>query len=262
MSTKTYAPKGSRVRVGQISMDRLTRADALDAVERLVEAGAGGTVFTPNVDHLVLAEDDAAFREAYAQASVVLVDGTPVWWATRLLGDGLPEKVSGADFVEPLLRRAAARGWRTYVVGGLPGAASEAVERLRATGPVPEVVGVDDGRIGLEETPEQQAVVARVRAAQPRLLLVALGAPKQEKWSQLHRAELAPAVAVCIGASLDFVAGRLKRAPAWVSSAGLEWAHRLAHEPRRLWRRYLVNDPRFLAILGREMLRRRRERTS
>jgi N-acetylglucosaminyldiphosphoundecaprenol N-acetyl-beta-D-mannosaminyltransferase len=259
MSTKTYTGPGTRVRIGRIYMDRFTLDEALDAVERLVNAGAGGAVYTPNVDHIVLAEDDVAFQEAYSRASVALVDGMPVLWATWLLGDRLPEKVSGSDLVEPLLRRAAARGWRTYLLGGLPGAAREAMERLAARGPVPDIVGVDDGRVSLEKTPEQRALVARVCAAKPALVLVALGAPKQELWIDAHRAALGPAVAIAVGAGLDFLALRLKRAPSWLSRAGLEWAHRLAHEPRRLWRRYLVNDPRFLAILGREILRRRRE---
>lgn len=255
-ATSSASASSARVRIGQVAMDRLTLQEALDAIERLVEAGAGGSVFTPNVDHLVLAEDDPEFRRAYAEASVVLVDGTPVLWATRLLRDPLPEKVSGADLVEPLLRRAAARGWRTYLLGGQPGAAREAMERLAATGPVPPVVGIDDGRVALEETPEQQAVVARVTAARPQLLLVATGAPKQERWILRHRAALGPAVAAGIGAGLDFLAGRKRRAPAWMSRAGLEWAYRLSQEPGRLWRRYLLNDPRFLAILWREWRRR------
>jgi len=256
-SEATYAGSRARVRIGQVAMDRFTFAEALDAIERLVESGAGGSIFTPNVDHIVLAEDDQAFREAYAQASVVLVDGMPVLWASRLLGDPLPEKVSGADLVEPLLRRAAARGWRTYLLGGEPGAAREAMERLAARGPVPPVVGIDDGRIAVEDTPEQREVVARVIAARPQLLLVATGAPKQERWILRHRAALGPAVAAGIGAGLDFLAGRKRRAPAWMSRAGLEWAYRLSTEPKRLWRRYLVNDPRFLAILWREWRRRR-----
>ena len=260
-SEATYAGSRARVRIGQVAMDRFTFAEALDAIERLVESGAGGSIFTPNVDHIVLAEDDPDFREAYAQASVVLVDGMPVLWASRLLGDPLPEKVSGADLVEPLLRRAAARGWRTYLLGGEPGAAREAMERLAARGPVPPVVGIDDGRVALEDTPEQRAVVARVAAARPQLLLVATGAPKQERWILRNRAALGPVVAAGIGAGLDFLAGQKRRAPAWMSRVGLEWAYRLSQEPGRLWRRYLLNDPRFLAILWREHRRRRAARS-
>lgn len=242
-----------RLRLGGAFLDELTFAGALDAIEALVNARAGGSVFTPNVDHVVTLEGNAAFREAYAAASLCLVDGMPVLWASRLLGLPLPEKVSGSDLVMPLMERAAARGWRVFLTGGAPGVAAQAAEVLRGRGV--NVVGVNAPRIAPSpgEADESATAAAEVAAARPDLVLVAFGAPKQELWIHRHRTTLGPAVCVAVGASLDFVTGRVQRAPQWVSRVGLEWAYRLAQEPGRLWRRYLVNDPLFLLILARAL---------
>jgi N-acetylglucosaminyldiphosphoundecaprenol N-acetyl-beta-D-mannosaminyltransferase len=237
----------------------VTKDGALDAVESLVRAGEGGAVFTPNVDHVVLAEEVPRMRDAYARADLSLVDGMPLLWASRLVGRPLPEKISGSDFVPPLLERAAERGWRVYFLGGAPGVGALAREKLRERLPKLEVVGVDAPRVDVDAPREERdAIVARVRATNPTLVLVALGAPKQEIWIDLVREQLKPAVLLGVGASLDFVAGTIARAPRWISLAGLEWLFRLSREPRRLWRRYLVRDPKFLLILGRTWKERHR----
>lgn len=259
MAFAPSTPLPPRLRLGPVGIDRLTFAQALDAIEALVTAGAGGSVFTPNIDHVVLAEGDEAFRAAYAQASLSLVDGMPLLWASRLLGEPLPEKISGSDLVWPLLQRAGQRGWRVFLTGAAPGVAQVAAERVRRELGV-NVVGTDAPRIhrspgGGDQSEEAAARVAEARAD---LVLVGFGAPKQEIWAHRFRASLGPAVAVACGAGIDFLAGRVRRAPPWVSRAGLEWAFRLALEPRRLWRRYLVQDPKFALILARELVARRR----
>lgn len=245
--------------LGGIPIDRVTSAEALDRIASLVEAGRGGAVFTPNVDHVVLASKVPELARAYAAVDLSLADGTPVVWASQLLGAAVPEKVSGSDLLLPLVERAAARGWRTYLLGGAPGVADEAAARLQARFPTLVVAGSDAPRLTLDgEGDESAAALERLAAARPQLVLVALGAPKQELWIHRQRAALAPAVAVGVGAALDFAAGRVRRAPRWISRAGLEWLWRLAREPRRLWRRYLVQDPAFAAILWRALRARRR----
>lgn len=244
-----------RLHLGHLEIDRVTFAGALDAIEALVERLSGGAVLTPNVDHVVIAERDVEFRAAYAAADLCLADGMPVVWSSRLLGTPLPEKVSGSDLVLPLMDRAAARGWRVFLLGAGPGVAEEAAERLRRERGV-TVVGTAAPRVRIgagEADPEGDAAAAVIRSAHPHLVLVAFGAPKQEIWIHRRREALAPAVLIGVGASLDFVAGRVRRAPRWISSSGLEWLWRLAREPRRLARRYLVEDPRFLAVLWREL---------
>ena len=251
-------PARRRVTIGTLAIDAVRLAEALDLVELLVERGRGDAVFTPNVDHVVLAERDPAFRAAYASADLSLADGTPLVWCSRLLRDPLPEKVSGSDLVLPLLNRAAVRGWRVYLLGAAPGVAELAARRLRGEVAGLAIVGVDAPEVSAEpRDPGSAGAVARIREAAPHLVLVALGAPKQELWIHRHLAELRPAVAVGVGASLDFIAGRARRAPPWVSAAGLEWLFRLAHEPRRLWRRYLVQDLRFAPLFCRQLLRHR-----
>jgi len=187
-----------------------------------------------------------------------------VVWASRLLGAPLPEKISGSDLVIPLMARAASRGWRVFLLGGAHGVADAAAERLgrdlgvNVVGTAAPLVRVGPG----EADPEGEAAVGAIRAARADVVLVALGAPKQELWMHRHRDVLAPAVLLGVGASLDFVAGRVRRAPRWISQSGLEWAWRLAREPRRLWRRYLIDDPRFLLIFLRSWRAARASRAS
>lgn len=242
-----------RVRIGCVYIDALRFDEAIDAIAQLVDRGEGGMVFTPNVDHIVLAEEDARFRAAYRFADLSLADGVPVVWASRLLKRPLPEKISGSDLVEPLMARAVERRWRVYFLGGADGVAARAKEILERDHPGLQIVGTSSPSIDLSSDISAHAdVLAAVRAARPHLLFLALGAPKQELWAHRIREVVRPCVILGVGASLDFIAGVAKRAPPWVSSAGFEWLYRLANEPRRLWRRYLLRDPRFLAILLRD----------
>ncbi len=240
-----------RVHVGRIPIDCITRACALEAVEGLVAAKRGGTIFTPNVDHVVLAEDDAELREAYEAAALSLVDGMPVLWASRILGSRLPEKISGSDFVPELLDLAARRAWRVYLLGGAEGSATRAADALRERNV--NVVGLASPRIENGATHAYEAVANAVAATSPDLVLVGLGAPKQEYFAHAVAKRLAPAVLLGVGATIDFMAGSVPRAPSWVSNAGLEWAYRLAREPRRLWRRYLLRDPAFAFVVWKQL---------
>jgi N-acetylglucosaminyldiphosphoundecaprenol N-acetyl-beta-D-mannosaminyltransferase len=245
-----------RVRVGSLELDALSKPEAIEAIIRLVREGRGGTVFTPNVDHIVQAEHDLAFREAYTRTALSLVDGTPVLWAARLLGTPLPEKLSGSDLFEPLVERAARERLRIVLLGGGSGVAELAARNLRERIPTLQVVDTLAPRLGLTATDEERACVARLQQAQADLIFVCLGAPKQELFSDRNRQALAPAVLVGFGAAVDFAAGTVPRAPGWVSRAGLEWAFRLGREPRRLAARYLLRDPEFLKIVALQALSR------
>jgi N-acetylglucosaminyldiphosphoundecaprenol N-acetyl-beta-D-mannosaminyltransferase len=241
-----------RVRIGRLPIDRLTFEGALDATERMIADKKGGTVFTPNVDHIVMAEHDPAFREAYERASLSLVDGKPVLWAARALGPGLPEKISGSDFVPALLDRAAKRDFSVYLLGGAPGSA----ERARAV--LEErhirVAGFSSPKVAVSaKLDDHRELAETIARANPDLVLVGLGAPKQELFSYAVRDIVRPAVLIGCGATIDFLAGVVPRAPTWISNAGLEWLYRLAKEPRRLWRRYLLRDPEFALVVLRQM---------
>ena len=256
MSQPRLSPSSTRVRVGALSVDPLSRAEAIEAIVRLVREGRGGTVFTPNVDHIVQAEHDPIFREAYGRATLSLVDGTPVLWAARWLGTPLPEKLSGSDMFDPLIERATREGFRVVLLGGGPGVAERAAQNLRQRLPTLQIVDTLAPRLGLSPTDEERACVERLAKAKADLIFVCLGAPKQELFSDRNRQLLAPAVLVGFGAAVDFAAGTIPRAPAWMSRAGLEWAFRLGREPRRLAGRYLLRDPEFFKIVAMQRLSR------
>jgi N-acetylglucosaminyldiphosphoundecaprenol N-acetyl-beta-D-mannosaminyltransferase len=257
LSTRLW-PERRRVRVGKLEIDPVTFAEALEAITVLVSEAKGGSVFTPNVDHIVLTENDVHLQEAYAMTSLSLVDGMPVLWAARLLGVPLPEKVSGSDLVEPLVARAASNGWRVYLLGGAAGAARTAGEIWSRRYPSLSIVGAEGPRIDMSlPAATRREVAQRIETTRPHLVFVALGNPKQELWIHENRERLRPAVLVAVGAALDFAAGATSRAPRWMSRVGLEWLYRLGSEPRRLWRRYLLRDPKFLLILLRSWLERR-----
>jgi N-acetylglucosaminyldiphosphoundecaprenol N-acetyl-beta-D-mannosaminyltransferase len=239
-----------RIQIGRLPVDIVNIDEALDVIDRMVRQRAGGTVFTPNADHVVQAEDDARFRQAYEATQLSLADGVSVVWSSRLLGDPVPMKISGSDLVMPLLRLAAARGHRVFFLGADPGVAELAKSAVERALPGIQVVGVDSPMIQVDHV--DGALIEKIRAAQPDIVLVALGAPKQEIFCHEHRDALAPAVLLGIGASLDFIAGTKRRAPRWISESGLEWLYRLAQEPRRLAYRYLIRDPRFVGIVFRQ----------
>ena len=244
-------PIPRRIELGPVPVDAVTFTTALDRIEDLVCAGQGGAVFTPNVDHVVLAHENPRMREAYARASLSLADGMPLLWTARALGTPLPQKVSGSDFVGPLLERASERGWRVYFLGGGPGVAELARDKTLEKLPRLQIVGVDAPRIDVDEPLAQRApVLERIRQATPDIVLVGLGAPKQEIWTDQVRGALAPAVLLGVGACLDFLAGTIPRAPRWMSKTGLEWLYRLGREPGRLWKRYLVRDPKYLLVMA------------
>lgn len=195
-------------------------------------------VVTPNTDHAVIFQHDAAMRSAYAAASLVLADGWPLVLASRLFHRRLPERVTGSDLV-PNLFRAASVPLRVYFLGAAPGVAARAAQRVRNEWPTAEVVGTYSPPVGFEhDTVENKRILAEMRAVSPDLLIVGLGAPRQEMWVHQHQHVLPAKVAVCAGATIDFLAGHRKRSPRWMQGMGLEWLYRLCSEPRRLAGRY------------------------
>lgn len=217
--------------------------------------GACQYVVTPNVDHVVIYQESAALREAYATAGLVLADGAPVVAASQLLGRPLPERVAGSDLVPQLFNEAVSQrvAARVYLLGGAPGVGRRAAERIESTWPGIKIVGLASPPPGFEADAElNAALVAEINGCRPDLLLIGLGAPKQELWIHRHRAELGVPVALCIGATIDFLAGERTRAPRWMRRVGLEWLYRVLLEPRRLARRYARDAWHFPRLFWRE----------
>lgn len=224
-------------------------------------AGYGGQIVTPNVDILRRVLRDKESRDHVTSASIVVADGKPLVWASRFAGRPLPARVTGADLIWSLSAALADRGRSVFLLGGRPGIAHRARWVLRQRTPALEVAGVLSPPFGFDTRPEQfEAVCDEVVASRPDLVYVGLGFPKQERVIARLRPRLPSTWFLGCGAAIGFVAGAHQRAPRWMQQAGLEWAHRLGAEPRRLMTRYLVHDLpfalRLLATSARERLHR------
>jgi N-acetylglucosaminyldiphosphoundecaprenol N-acetyl-beta-D-mannosaminyltransferase len=237
-----------------MKLARLTMKEALATVLEWCLEPRGAAcryIVTPNVDHAVMLRHRDDLREAYRGASLTLADGLPLVAASRLFRKPLPERVAGSDLV-PQLFASGAR-IRVFLLGAAPGVAVAAAERIRREWSAVEVVGTYSPPLGFENNPAENAkIVSLVADAQPDLLVVGFGAPKQELWVHEHCGELQAKVAICAGATIDFLAGHRSRSPVWMRRAGLEWLHRVAGEPRRLAGRYLRDAWEFPQLLWRE----------
>jgi exopolysaccharide biosynthesis WecB/TagA/CpsF family protein len=221
-----------------VPFDNVTLAEAVVEIESMVASHQPHYLVTANVDFLVQAQSDLELRHILTDADLVLCDGTPVLWASRLLGNRLPERVAGADLVPVLLGIAAEKKYRVFFLGATPDSARQAVNRLQREHPSLLIVGHYSPPFSALMEMDNDEIKRRIHEAQPDLLFVAFGCPKAEKWIALHYLELGVPVAAGVGATIDFLAGRVKRAPRWMQRAGMEWVFRLVQEPRRLWRRY------------------------
>jgi len=248
-STFTDAEKAPprRIEFMGLSLDNVTFDEAVDRIIAMARENTPRYVVTPNVDHIMQFRKDAKFREVYRKAALVLTDGMPVVWASRLLGDPIKEKVSGSDLFPRVSEEAARSGLSICILGGRVGAAEECARILKGRHPDLKIAGTLCPRWGFHLDPEQnREVTEAVRAASPDILFVALGAPKQEFWMHDNCKEMGVPISLGVGAAVDFVSGKALRAPDWMQRFCLEWLYRLNNEPRRLWKRYLIDDSPFI----------------
>lgn len=244
-----------QVEIFSLPISRVTFEEMCAALEERIAAGLPGYVVTPNVNLVCTYHRNAAFSVAYRRAFLWLPDGTPLMWASALAGKPLKEKLSGSDMLPRICAFAAKKGYRVFLFGAMDGSAERAAEKLCADYPGLKIAGLYSPPMGFETNPEENArAIAAVREAKPDICFVALGCPKQEIWLEANYEALGVPVCMGVGAAIDFVSGKIKRAPAWVQECGLEWLWRLVQEPRRLWRRYLLEDTMFFRILARELL--------
>ena len=230
-----------------VLIDRVDQHAALDRIRRFLVAGTAHQIVTVNLDFLYLAEQDAAFRAMINEADLAVPDGMPLVWVSQIMGTPLAGRVTGVDLVNESCRLAEQEGAGVFLLGGSPLVAAAAAARLRARHPRLTVTEYAPP-FGTISPDEDQRIVERILDARPGFLFVALGAPRQDFWIRRHREHLGVPVAMGVGCVLDLLAGAVSRAPEWMQVAGLEWSYRLGREPRRLWRRYLLND---LPLFGR-----------
>lgn len=226
-------------------------AAATIIVRRARRSSTGTSVFTCNVDHVMLMNHDERFREAYQRADVVTIDGAPLALLSKWTGTANARRVTGVDLTEALVARAAQDGLRVALIGGAPGRGAQAATNLRHRFPELPDMFVDSPRMGFQLGDEEDARLVRaLKDYRADVVIVCLGAPKQELWIDRHRAELAGAALVGAGATIDFLSGHQPRAPRVFQATGTEAVYRLATDFRRLWRRYLMRDTRFLMLFA------------
>lgn len=217
--------------------------EALRRIEELFAQGGTHRFFFVNAHTLNLAYSDPDYRSTLNSADLVLNDGIGVEIAARLFGVRFHENLVGTDFLPQLCSLAQDRHFSLFLLGSKPGLAENAATRLQASFPGLKVVGTHHGYFGQEE---EHRVIHAIRQASPDILLVGFGNPLQEKWIVRHQGELGVPLCVGVGAFIDFAAGRMRRAPYWARRARMEWLFRLILEPCRLWRRYVLGNPKFL----------------
>ncbi len=230
--------------------------DTLDWIETKVSAGERGYICVCNVHTVMASHEDAELRRALIASSMNVPDGQPLVWALNALGHSLQDRVYGPELMARACERAPTSGQRIYLYGGRnQGALVQLALNLRRRYPGIKIVG------GYSPphrplSPEEEALVAReINRARADVVWVGIGVPKQEKWMAAMRDRLSAPVLVGVGAAFDFHAGLVPQAPSWMQRAGLEWAYRLAHEPRRLWRRYTRYNPRFVQAFAAQVVR-------
>jgi N-acetylglucosaminyldiphosphoundecaprenol N-acetyl-beta-D-mannosaminyltransferase len=224
-----------------VPFDNVTMHEAIDVIEEKIEERGFHQVATANVDFVINAMHDPSLQEMLCSCDLIVPDGMPIVWASRLMGAKLKERVSGIDLIPRLAELAARRRYGIYLLGASERSSRRAAEALKRRFPKLRIVG----RYSPPNTPlsemDHEAILSRIEEAQPDVLLVAMGHPKQERWLAMHRQRLKVPLCMGVGASLDFLAGEFSRAPMWMQTAGLEWLYRAAQEPRRLAQRYLVD---------------------
>ncbi len=248
-------PLAGRLEILGCLIDNLTMEETLDRIEEFVESGLPHQHVVVNVDKVVKAESDPALRAIINQCDLVNVDGMPIVWASRLLGKPLKERVAGVDLFERLLAHATLKGWRVYFLGATQEVVLRVAERAKVRWPDLVVAGF---RNGYWDTAEEAAVAEAIRSANPQLLFVAISSPKKEEFLSCYQKAMGVPFAMGVGGTFDVFVGKVRRAPVWMQRVGLEWFFRFLQEPRRMFRRYFVEDLFFFRLLARDLFRSRR----
>lgn len=239
----------NRMKFMNTEIDNLTMDEALERINKLICENKNAYVVTPNVDHLVQLEKGGKLRDVYHYADLILADGKPLIWISKWYGNPIREKISGADLFPRLCALAEEKGYRMYFLGGAEGVALKAAENLKMRFPQLQVTGTYSPPFGFEEDAVEMAKIKKmIRDAAPHILIVCLGCPKQELFILHNKTELGVPLSLGLGATLDFEAGIIKRAPKWMSRHGLEWLFRITQDPKRMAKRYFIDDRKILGM--------------
>ncbi len=253
-------PAAAPIAMLGVPFDNITTAETLRIIDEMIASRRPHYLATANVDFLVQAARDVELRRILFDAHLVLCDGTPLVWASKLLGNPLPERVAGSDLVPLLLGVAAEKGYRPFCLGATPDTLETAVARVKEKYPKLDLAGHYSPPFNKLLEMDHEAIRDRIISSQPDILLVGFGCPKQEKWINMHYRSLGVPVAVGVGGTFDFLAGKLARAPRWMQQTGTEWIFRLAQEPKRLFARYATDFCHFSRAIAAQSWRLRSQR--
>ena len=242
-----------RIEMMGCQMDNLTMEETLQTIEGFVLSGVPHQHVVVNVDKVVKASRDPELRRIINECALISVDGMPVVWASRLLGKPIKERVAGVDLFESLMRRSAEKGWRVYLLGAMEEVVCGVKRIYEAKYPGLVVAGY---RNGYWKPEDEIDVVAQITEARADLLFVAISSPKKEHFLGRYQAEMKVPFAMGVGGTFDVAVGKVKRAPIWMQNNGLEWFYRFLQEPRRMFKRYFVDDLVFSWLLIKEAMRR------
>ena len=231
--------------VNNVNMD-----EAIQAIEDMIASEKKSYIVAINVDVVMKIENDSYLKEITDKADMVLVDGKPLEWIAKWHNRPIKAKISGSDLVPILCKRAAEKGYSIYIIGGKEGIAEKAKQNLERDLPEIRIVGTYAPPFGFEkDEKELHRINEMISDAHPDILIACFGCPKQEKWIYENYQKYDAKVSVCAGATVDFLAGNVSRAPRWMSDNGFEWFYRFLQEPKRMFKRYFIDDVKILKLI-------------
>ncbi len=231
-------------------INNISMTEALQLVEEMVTLEKKSYIVAANVDVIVKIENDEYLKKIVDNADIVVADGKPLLWISKWHGQPLRAKISGSDLVPLLCEMSDKKGYKIFLIGGKEGVAEQAKDRLEDKFPNIQIVGTYAPAFGFEKDErELNKINSMISDAKPDILIACFGCPKQEKWIYENITKYDAKVSICAGATIDFLAGNIKRAPKWMREIGLEWFYRFLQEPKRMFRRYFVDDVMILKLL-------------
>lgn len=240
----------ARIKLLNTYIDNLTMQEAVDATEKLICKTETAYVVTPNLDHIVTLEKDSEFAEIYSNADLILADGKPLIWISKLLKTPIKEKISGSDFFPQMCKMCADKRYSIFILGAAEGIAAKAAKNLCQKYKGLKVVGTYSPPFGFEKNENELRIITEmIHKAKPDILAVSLGSPKGEKYIYRNLKENRVPLSISIGATIDFEAGNVKRAPKWMAEHGLEWLYRITQDPKRLAKRYWNDAVKIVPII-------------
>lgn len=240
----------ARIKFLNTYIDNLTMNEAIEKIDRLILKNNSSYVVTPNLDHIVVLENDKEFAKAYKNADLIVADGKPLIWISKYLKNPIKEKISGSDLFPQMCKLASVKGYTIFILGAAEGVAEKAALNLEKKYEGLKIVGTYSPPIGFENNSNELMIIKRkITEVKPDILAVSLGSPKGEKYICNHLREYGVALGISIGATIDFEAGNIKRAPRWMSECGLEWLYRITRDPKRLIKRYWNDAIKIIPII-------------